>query len=204
MTDSLTSIGQMHKQKLSASDFANEFNTPDRDDWQKPDSVIALLGDVRGRTILDLGAGTGYFTFKLAEKGAHVIAADVVENYLLFIEKTLAESEVEYDGEIETRLVPYESCSLDESEVDVVLLVDTYHHIQNRDEYFKEVFDGMEEGGIMMVVDAKIESCIDEEPLMKTRLPYTQVTTELEGAGFVLESTNLELLECQYILMFRK
>ena len=51
-------------------DMAKDFNDPSRDEWQKPYEVIALFGDAEGKTVLDLGAGTGYFTFKLAEQHA--------------------------------------------------------------------------------------------------------------------------------------
>jgi predicted RNA methylase len=45
--------------------------------WQKPDLVIQQLGDVNGKTVADLGAGTGYFSRRIAYKGARVIAIDI-------------------------------------------------------------------------------------------------------------------------------
>ena len=73
----------MHK--LSVEELAQRFEDPSRDAWQKPDQVIALLGDIKGKTVVDIGAGSGYFTFRLAEKGARVVAADVDDDFQNFI-----------------------------------------------------------------------------------------------------------------------
>ena len=199
--DSLAAIQAHYKEKLSAKEFAFEANDPSRDDWQKPDSVLALLGDVSDKTILDLGAGTGYFTFKLAEKGANVIAADVVENYLNFIN---AETTKQLDDFIETRLVPYDSPLLEKEEVDIVLLVNTYYQISDRKSYFKQVFEGMKKGGVLCVVDTKLESCLEENPEAIDRVPYIQVIKELNECGFVSEQINLQLLDCQYVILMKK
>ena len=56
---------------------AHEYESADRVIWQKPDLVIQQLGDVEGKTVADLGAGTGYFSRRIAYKGARVIAIDI-------------------------------------------------------------------------------------------------------------------------------
>ena len=61
----------------SHEDLARVFDSSARDDWQKPDEVIAFLGDLEDKTVVDLGSGSGYFTFRLLATGASVIAADI-------------------------------------------------------------------------------------------------------------------------------
>ncbi len=63
------------------------FEDPARAQWQKPDEVIASLGSLEGKTVADIGAGSGYFTFPLAKKAAKVIAIDIDQRFLDYIEQ---------------------------------------------------------------------------------------------------------------------
>ena len=74
-----------HMHRRSFEELVKSFENEDRSAWQKPDEVIALLGDLNGKTVMDIGAGSGYFTFRMAAKGARVIAADVDQRFLDFI-----------------------------------------------------------------------------------------------------------------------
>ena len=56
---------------------AKAYESADRVIWQKPDLVIDQLGNVNGKVVADLGAGTGYFSRRIAYKGAKVIAIDI-------------------------------------------------------------------------------------------------------------------------------
>ena len=76
-----------HMNEQPFEQLTASFESTERDAWQKPAAVIAALGDLRGKTVMDIGAGTGYFSFRLAEAGAHVIAADVDEQFQEFIER---------------------------------------------------------------------------------------------------------------------
>ncbi len=160
----MTSCGADHKHGAASNSFMNQskfeelverFEGNDRDNWQKPYEIIKLFGDLNGKRIMDIGAGTGYFSFKLAEKGAEVIAADVDKRFLKYI----ADKKVELgDSLVTTRLTEYEDPLLKEKEVDHVIIVNTYHHIDNRVEYFSKVYRGMQSKGKLMIVDFKKEN----------------------------------------------
>jgi len=70
------------------------FEDPSRAEWQKPDAVIASLGPLDGKTVADIGTGTGYFAFPIAKKAAKVIAIDIDQRFLDYIrhKKTDAEN----------------------------------------------------------------------------------------------------------------
>ena len=70
------------------------FEDPSRDEWQKPDAVLAQLGDLQGKKVMDIGSGTGYFSFRMAKAGAQVICADVDERFLEYISKKVNNSEI--------------------------------------------------------------------------------------------------------------
>jgi SAM-dependent methyltransferase len=85
--------------------------------------------------------------------------------------------------------------------VDVVLVVDTYHHIDNRTRYFAALKSSLRPAGRLAIVDFKADS--PTGPPVEHRVAAQKVTEELTAAGYVLAET-LELLPRQYCLIFRK
>ncbi len=190
-----------HMNQRPFEDLVEGFESPQRAEWQKPDSVIALLGDLEGKTVVDIGSGSGYFSFRLAEAGAHVISADVDERFLEHIEER-KEKEGMTDAQIETRHVPYDSPKLEEGEVDLAFMVDVYHHIKQRPDYFAKVKKGLKPGGRLVVVDF-IKEEIPVGPPVEMKLEPEQVLEELKKAGFTKFEVNEELLPYQYIVTAR-
>src|SRR5579864_911511 len=76
-------------QYMHQEDFGKlvaRFEDPVRAQWQKPEKVIASLGTLDGKTVADIGAGTGYFAFPIAKEAAKVIAIDIDQRFLDYIE----------------------------------------------------------------------------------------------------------------------
>lgn len=194
--------GHQHGWDKSVEEMAERFNNAARDEKQKPYDVIALFGGVEGKTIVDLGAGTGYFTFKLAEKGANVIAAEIKAEYLEYITETAAG--MGQENLVKTRLVPANSPGLSREEADGVLVVDVYHHIENRSLYFAEVFDGLKNGGTLLIVEYNKDRCLEDGPPVERRLTEDQVVMELMGAGFDQVISNNKVLDCQVVYIANK
>ena len=129
----------MHRSSVEA--LIATFESPERDAYQQPEKVIDYLGDIQDLIIMDLGSGSGYFSFRLAKAGAQVIAADANDEFQAYIREKITKNELDLLG-IEQRKLPYDSPSLQVGEVDKVLVVNTYHHIENRIDYFKQVLMG--------------------------------------------------------------
>ena len=88
-------------QFMHQADFdqlAARFEDPARAEWQKPEKTIASLGPLDGKTVADIGAGTGYFSFPISKQAAKVIAIDIDKRFLDYIdaEKTDAENRRKY------------------------------------------------------------------------------------------------------------
>ena len=79
-----------HMNSTSFKDLVKRFESKERDEYQQPEKVLGYIGDVSGKKILDIGAGTGYFSFKLAAKGADVIAGDVDDRFQKFIQEKIS------------------------------------------------------------------------------------------------------------------
>ncbi|WP_106144871.1 class I SAM-dependent methyltransferase [Flagellimonas meridianipacifica] len=184
----------MHKS--SFDDLIARFESPERDAYQHPYKVLNHLGDIQGQTIMDIGAGSGYFSVKLAKKGAKVIAADVDDRFLEFIQNRIEGNALE---NIETRKIPYDSPNLEEDEVDLVLVVNTYHHIENRPEYFAQVRKGTKTNGKLVIIDFfKTDTPVG--PPSDHKLSMDVVVDELKKAGYSSFDVNVDLLPYQYII----
>ena len=94
-------------------------------------------------------------------------------------------------------LASAESTNLPEP-VDLVLVVDTYHHIDNRIAYFSKLKASLRPNGRLAIVDFKADS--PEGPPPEHRIPPEKVTSELEAAGYTPVAPHL-FLPRQYFLV---
>ncbi|MDG2088389.1 MAG: class I SAM-dependent methyltransferase [Arenicellaceae bacterium] len=186
-----------HMNEAPFEDLAANFDSPDRAIWQKPADAIAALGDLAGKTVMDIGSGTGYFSFKLVDAGASVICADVDERFLGFIKEK--RDRLGLTDKMELRLVPYDSANLSAEEADIVLIVDTYHHIKDRENYFSAVRAGIKPGGKLMVIDFEKRE-LPVGPPVSMKLDAETVVNELRAAGFQNIDVNYELLPYQFMI----
>jgi cyclopropane fatty-acyl-phospholipid synthase-like methyltransferase len=185
-----------HMHQRPVEELIKNFESPERDAYQKPEKVLEYLGDISNKKIMDLGAGSGYFSVKLADKGAKVIAADVSDEFQTELKKRIEDNNLK---NIELRKIPYDDPGLAIEEVDMVLIVNTYHHIENRSTYFSKVKTGLKENGELVVIDFyKKELPVGPRPDHK--ISKNIVIDELEKAGFTILEVNDELLPYQYIM----
>ena len=186
--------------RMRTHDFetlVQRFEDPKREQWQNPELVIRRLGDLSGKTIADIGAGTGYFSFRLAKHAKKVIAVDIDQRFIDYIEDKNAS--LEHGLPIETRLATRDDPRLAVGEADIILIVNTYHHIENRPEYFTSLLKKMRTGSKLVIIDFKKEETPVGPPL-ETKLSEAIVAKELMDAG--CESINIDKgsLPYQYII----
>lgn len=183
--------------------FKSEYEDPDRETWQRPNVVLSRFGALKGQLIADVGAGTGYFTFRLAAKGANVVAIDIDSNFLDHIaEESLAISGADM-GTIETRITSRDSPSLEPGEVDGVLIVNTVYFLPQRVSYFRQIYAGLRPKGRLIVVDFKPERS-PVAPADKLWVPSTTVINELKSAGFSIIEVDDKSLPYQYMIIATK
>ncbi len=186
-----------HMHKRSVEDLIQAFESDERDAYQKPKEVLDYIGGLSGKKVIDIGAGSGYFSVKLAGRGAQVIAADVNEEFQEYIRLRIAQEGLK--ERIEPRLIPYDSPKLEPNEVDMALIVNTYHHIQDRVPYFSEVKEGLKKSGELIVIDFfKVEAPVG--PPVDHKLSMDVVIDELKKAGYKKMEAEVSLLPYQYII----
>jgi ubiquinone/menaquinone biosynthesis C-methylase UbiE len=100
---------------------------------------------------------------------------------------------------MELRKVPYDSSNLRPEEVDLAIIIDTYHHIENRSNYFSEVREGLKQGGQLVVIDFKKEDA-PVGPPVAMKMTADTIISELRQAGFNYFDIDRETLPYQYII----
>lgn len=173
-----------------------------RTEWQNPDLVIAQLGDLKDKTVLDIGAGAGYFTFKLASKAKKVIALDIDPNALEYIEDQKVVLG-DWTNNIEARLTPPDVPNVIQNEADRVLIVNTYPFLPNRTAYLPRLRDGMKKDALLLVIGFKLGN-MPVGPSDEVKLRPQQIKAELRIAGFQQINIDTEMLTYQYIVSAKK
>lgn len=180
-------------------DLVADFNSKDRLIWQKPDMVINRLGELSTQTVVDLGAGTGFFAFRMVEKAKKVIALDIDQRFITFMDSAKQELSPELRPRFETRLVDTDNPKLKNGEANAVIIVNTYMYLQNRVDYLKHLRQGVAKGGKVLIVDYK-EKNIPVGPPVNIKVPLSTVEKELKQAGFKQINSDDTSLDYQYIV----
>lgn len=175
-----------------------------RDVWQRPSDVIDLLGDVSEFKIADIGAGTGFFSFRLLLRGASVIAIDIDPRMLEIIESFKQNLSSEMQTKLETRLALPSDAKIEKDEVDIILIINTIGYIENRIEYLKQLYEVLPEGGKILIVDFKSRQLPVEAPSLEYRVPLFQLEQDLANSGFTSIESNDAILDYQYTVLVSK
>lgn len=186
--------------------FLAELEDPARDAWAKPAQVLEALSlDRADLVIADIGAGSGYFSRRLAERVPEgtVFAIDVDRDFKHHIE---ARKETWGTPNITPRLAMYEDPLLPERSVDLIFISNTYAYISDRARYLEAVNLALNDAGRLVVIDFRadatcngVEGCTPP----KQRLPKDDVIAEVTASGLDLERDE-SFLPHQYFLVFRK
>lgn len=179
------------------SGFNESYVNTGREVWQKPEMVLNLFDNLSSKTVADIGAGSGFFTFRLAALAKKVIAVEIDQEIVDTLKKI---TPPELKNKIEVRLALPNDPQLQEEEVDAVLIVNTYIYLDNRAEYLANLWKGMKVGGKLVISDFKKKQT-EVGPDIDIRVPLHEVERELEEAGFQLINTDDTSLDYQYIVL---
>ena len=189
--------------KTGAGNFESliaDYESKDRGIWQKPELVISMLGDLSDKTVADIGAGTGYFTFRLVPKAQKVIGIDIDQRFIRFLDSVNVRLPRQYRERFESRLAKPDDPLLKPGEVDAVVVVNTYGYIQNRIQYLKTLSKGMSPGAKLLIIDFK-KNNLPIGPPDEFKVALNQVEKELITAGFGIEKVDKDALDYQYIVL---
>ena len=178
--------------------YAKSFDDPARDAWQMPSRVIETLALSPTSSVADIGAGTGYFSVRLAKAipGGTVYAVDVEPSMLDHIRQRAL-------GDGLRNVVTLQASGTSPNltrPVDLMLVVDTYHHLPNRAAYFRELQKSLAPGGRVAIIDFRKDS--PDGPPPEFRFEADQIVGEMKQAGYRLDAKH-DFLPRQHFLVFR-
>lgn len=190
---------QTHQHSFGdAEKWAQIFDDPERDAWQKPHEVIQALALKPDAVIADIGAGTGYFSVRFANmtpKGRVYgvdTEPDMVKHLAERAKREGLKNVVAVTGAPGDPRLP--------EKVDLIILVDVYHHIDDRERYFRRLQNSLKPGGRLAVIDFRMDA--PQGPPKSARIAPERVKAELQRAGYGLAQEH-SFLPNQYFLVFR-
>lgn len=180
-----------------------DYDNKDRSIWQKPNMVISQLGDLEDKTVADIGAGSGYFAFRLVPKAKKVIAIDIEPRFIDFLDSMKVRLPETYRQRFEARLAKPDDPLLRPGEADAVIVVNTYGYIENRVQYLRTLNKGLSPDGRLLIVDFK-KNNLPVGPPENFKVALSDLQRELISAGFVIEKIDKDALDYQYIVIAQK
>jgi len=174
----------------------------EREREEHPDAALDAIGIARGSRVADIGAGAGYFTWRLAERvGAEgkVYATDIQPEMPALLRRNMSARKLAnveaVQGAVDDPGLPGES-------VDVALLVDVYHEFSEPQKMLRGIRGALKPGGRLVLLEYR-----KEDPAVPIKVEHkmtvAEVRAEVEPEGFRFEKV-LETLPRQHILVFRK
>lgn len=184
----------------NAEAWAEVFDDPERDAWQRPDEVLRAMELSPAMTVADVGAGTGYFAMRLARAvpEGHVIANDIEPDMVRYLDERARREGL---TNVRALLGTQSSAGLSAASVDRVLVVDVWHHLGDRVAYARDLATALRDGGRIYIVDFTLEA--ERGPPAQHRLAAQAIAADLTAAGLVARVVPADLPD-QYIVEGRK
>lgn len=175
---------------------------PEREAEEAPDQALALLGIRQGMVVADVGAGSGYFTVRLARlvgESGKVFANDIQQEMLDLLARRVRDERlaniVPVLGGVSDPRLPADSC-------DLILLVDVYHEFSEPQRMLRRMREALKADGRLVLLEYR-----KEDPRVPIRLEHkmtvAEAKIEVEAEGFRLDRV-LEDLPRQHVLVFKK
>jgi len=175
---------------------------PQREEEERPAVVLEALGLKGGEVVADLGAGSGFYTFKIAPKvgkTGKVLAVDIQDEMIKTLRQRATEQKI---TNVEVVKGSENDPNLPLNGVDVVLMVDVYHELSYPFEVMTKVCKALKPGGRMVFVEYR-----KEDPKVRIKevhkMTVEQLEKEMKAVGLTRVRT-VETLPLQHIVIFEK
>ncbi len=153
-----------------------------------PESLIDQMPIQSHHTLLDVGAGSGFFTIPMAEKtSGTVYAMDPDKRMLDVIEAKAREKEL---GNIECLHETIENFRLEDERIDFVMASLILHELESLPLALARIFDVMSAGGHLLCLEYEKDESLPEGPPMSIRIPSAELERTLSAIGFDIVGKN--------------
>ena len=168
---------------------------------KQPERVMDVFGAKKGEVIADIGAGTGYYSFRLASRvggEGKVYAAEIEDGLLDFIRNKMLATDV-------TNVVPIKSSdiapNLPTACCDKIIFTNSYYYLKDPVQFMKNTMVSLKPGGLVGIIDLDAAKA-HEKSKMKDKLSFqSEVIKDMKSAGLVLRESH-DFLKARFFLIF--
>jgi ubiquinone/menaquinone biosynthesis C-methylase UbiE len=172
----------------------------EREQEERPSRAIKALALRRGAVVADVGAGSGYYTERLAREvgpTGRVYATDIQPEMLTLVERRVKKARL---SNVKLVLGTEDDPRLPQGALDLVLLVDVYHELQRPQEMLRRLKTSLAPGGRLVLVEFRKED--PQVPIREEhKMSVAEAKRELEAEGYRLDRV-IDVLPWQHILVF--
>jgi len=183
--------------------YIQALERPERAQYQQPEKVLETLSLTPGMMVIDVGAGSGYFTRRLAEAvgdTGQIVAIDIEQKMLDYNRQEL--EKLGLVNRVRFILAESEGPTFSGNNADIVFLCDVYHHLKDHVEYLANTKPALKPNGRVVIIDYYNDERSKTLGFSKQHLvPKEQVIKDMEQAGFTLSNEHT-FLPRQYFLEF--
>jgi ubiquinone/menaquinone biosynthesis C-methylase UbiE len=181
---------------------ADWLERPEREEEEKPEALVEVLKLKPGDVVADIGAGTGYFSWRLAKavgSAGLVYGVDIQQEMLDLFSKKMAERKI---SNVKSVLGSITDVRLPANSVDLVLMVDVYHEFSHPYEMMQSICRSLKPGGRLIFVEYRLE---DPTVPIKRLHRMSEAQVRKEAALHLLEwIETIKTLPRQHVIVFRK
>jgi len=173
----------------------------EREAEESPGKVIAALQLKSDTVLADIGAGSGYYSFRIAEKypKSEVVAIDIQPEMVEALEQKIKRSGI---SNVRAHLGSIEDTKLEASSIDYALMVDAYHEFSHPHEMKASLYHALKPGGRIILLEYRLED--PDVPIKRLhKMSEAQARKEMEAAGFRWVKTD-DFLPWQHYMIFKK
>ena len=193
---------QMHRLHSDPAAYIGALEDPKRDSYQKPHEVLTALKIRPGEVIADIGAGSGYFTFRLSHfvgaKGK-VYAVDVSPEMILHINRRIRDLKA---TNVITVLADPDDPLLPENSINRFFFSESWHHIENQSKYLALMKKLLKPGGEIVMIDFQKKE-LPIGPPMQMKISREDLIKQMQTNGFRL-TREYTFLPYHYFLVFAR
>jgi ubiquinone/menaquinone biosynthesis C-methylase UbiE len=191
---------QMQRLHSDPKSYIGALEDPKRDVYQKPQQVIAALGTKPGEVIADIGAGSGYFTFRLARyvgDQGKIYAVDVSPDMILHLNRRIRELKA---TNVVSILADPDDPLLPDLSIDRFFFSDSWHHIEAQASYLSLMKRMLKPGGEIIMIDFHKKD-LPVGPPLQMKIAREDVINQMETHGYRLAKEHT-FLPYHYFLVF--
>ena len=175
---------------------------PEREAEERPDEALDALKIPKGAVVADVGAGVGYFTWRLAARvgpSGVVYGEDIQQEMIDQLVKNMRERKL---ANVRPVLGAIDDPKLPKDSLDLVLLVDVYHEFSEPEKMLDRIRESLKPNGRLVLIEYR-----GEDPAVPIRpehkMTLKQVQAEVQPEGFRFDQS-IEILPQQHIIVFRR